>query len=46
MSKLPLSPTWIWSAREPLYRKADVTVDTTGEEPLQSLEKLRHVAVA
>jgi XRE family aerobic/anaerobic benzoate catabolism transcriptional regulator len=36
----------ILSAREPLYRKADVTVDTTGEEPLQSLEKLRQAVVA
>jgi XRE family aerobic/anaerobic benzoate catabolism transcriptional regulator len=36
----------ILSAREPLYRKADVTVDTTAEEPLQSLAKLRQVAVA
>ncbi|MDQ6620166.1 MAG: helix-turn-helix transcriptional regulator [Pseudomonadota bacterium] len=28
-------------AREPLYRKADVTVDTTGETPEASLRKLR-----
>jgi len=36
----------ILSAREPLYRKADLTVDTTGEEPLQSLGKLRQAVVA
>jgi XRE family aerobic/anaerobic benzoate catabolism transcriptional regulator len=36
----------ILSAREPLYRKADVTVDTSGEEALQSLGKLRQAVVA
>lgn len=36
----------ILGAREPLYRKADVTVDTTGEEPLQSLGKLRQAMAA
>jgi XRE family aerobic/anaerobic benzoate catabolism transcriptional regulator len=33
----------ILAGREPLYRKADVTLDTTGEEPEQSLTKLRHL---
>jgi len=36
----------ILSARESLYRKADVTVDTTGEEPEQSLRKLREGVLA
>jgi len=36
----------ILDAREPLYRKADVTVDTTGEEPGQSLAKLRQALAA
>jgi len=31
----------ILAAREPLYRKADVTLDTAGESPEQSLAKLR-----
>lgn len=31
----------ILDAREPLYRKADVTLDTAGEAPPQSLAKLR-----
>jgi len=31
----------ILNAREPLYRKADVTLDTSGEGPEQSLRKLR-----
>jgi XRE family aerobic/anaerobic benzoate catabolism transcriptional regulator len=35
----------ILTAREPLYRKADVTLDTVGEHPEQSLAKLR-LAVA
>jgi len=33
--------TRILSAREPLYRKADATLDTSGETPEQSLTKLR-----
>ncbi len=33
--------TKILEAREPLYRKADATLDTTGERPEQSLRKLR-----
>ncbi len=36
----------ILSAREPLYRKADVTLDTVGEGPAQSLEKLRQAVLA
>jgi XRE family aerobic/anaerobic benzoate catabolism transcriptional regulator len=35
----------ILDSREPLYRKADITLDTTGEAPEQSLAKLR-LAVA
>jgi len=31
----------ILNAREPLYRRADVTLDTSGESPEQSLRKLR-----
>ena len=31
----------ILDAREPLYRKADVTLDTSGEDPAQSLARLR-----
>ena len=31
----------ILAGREPLYRKADLTLDTTGQEPRQSLDKLR-----
>lgn len=33
--------TRILEAREPLYRKADVILDTTGETPEQSLARLR-----
>ena len=33
-------------AREPLYRKADLTVDTVGERPEQSLAKLREALSA
>jgi XRE family aerobic/anaerobic benzoate catabolism transcriptional regulator len=33
--------TRILEAREPLYRKADLTLDTTGETPDQSLARLR-----
>jgi XRE family aerobic/anaerobic benzoate catabolism transcriptional regulator len=36
----------ILEAREPLYRKADVTLDTTGERPEQSLSKLRQAVEA
>jgi XRE family transcriptional regulator, aerobic/anaerobic benzoate catabolism transcriptional regulator len=36
----------ILNARESLYQKADVMVDTTGEEPLLSLAKLRQAVVA
>jgi XRE family transcriptional regulator, aerobic/anaerobic benzoate catabolism transcriptional regulator len=36
----------ILSAREPLYRKADIMVDTTGEQPEQSLGKLRQAVLA
>jgi XRE family aerobic/anaerobic benzoate catabolism transcriptional regulator len=36
----------ILSSREPLYRKADVTVDTTGERAEQSLGKLRQAMLA
>jgi XRE family aerobic/anaerobic benzoate catabolism transcriptional regulator len=32
----------ILDAREPLYRKADITLDTAGDTPEQSLRKLRH----
>ncbi len=38
--------TRILEAREPLYRKADVTLDTTGEAPGQSLMKLRQAVRA
>jgi len=31
----------ILARREPLYRKADLTLETSGEEPRQSLDKLR-----
>jgi XRE family aerobic/anaerobic benzoate catabolism transcriptional regulator len=37
--------TRILDAREPLYRKADITLDTSGETPQQSLAKL-HRAIA
>ena len=36
----------ILDARDPLYRKADVTVDTVGERPEQSLAKLRQAVSA
>lgn len=36
----------ILGAREPLYRKADVTLDTSGEDLERSLQKLRRVAPA
>ena len=36
----------ILSAREPLYRQADQTIDTTGEQPEQSLGKLRQAMLA
>ncbi len=38
--------TRILEAREPLYRKADVSLDTTGESPDQSLTKLRQAVLA
>ena len=38
--------TRILEAREPLYRKADVTLDTTGEGSEQSLRKLREAVQA
>ena len=38
--------TKILEAREPLYRKADATLDTTGERPEQSLRKLREAVSA
>ena len=36
----------ILEAREPLYRKADVTIDTAGETPEQSLARLRRAVEA
>ena len=36
----------ILDAREALYRKADITVDTSGEEPRQSLSRLRQAVAA
>ncbi len=36
----------ILDAREPLYRKADITLDTSGEDPQQSLTKLRQAVAA
>jgi len=36
----------ILDAREPLYRKADVTLDTAGEDPAQSLVRLRQAVAA
>jgi len=36
----------ILDAREPLYRKADVTLDTSGDDPQQSLSKLRQAIAA
>jgi len=38
--------TRILEARVPLYRKADLTIDTTGETPAQSLRKLRGAVAA
>jgi len=35
----------ILDAREPLYRKADATLDTSGERPEHSLAKLRELAL-
>jgi len=36
----------ILEAREPLYRKADLTLDTAGDDPQQSLSKLRQAVLA
>jgi XRE family aerobic/anaerobic benzoate catabolism transcriptional regulator len=36
----------ILDAREPLYRKADVTLDTSGEDAPRSLSKLRQAVLA
>jgi len=36
----------ILDAREPLYRKADITLDTSGDDPAQSLSKLRQAVAA
>ena len=36
----------ILDAREPLYQKADITLDTTGEDPEASLSKLRQAVAA
>jgi XRE family aerobic/anaerobic benzoate catabolism transcriptional regulator len=36
----------ILDAREPMYRKADVTLDTSGEDAQQSLSKLRQAVAA
>jgi XRE family aerobic/anaerobic benzoate catabolism transcriptional regulator len=36
----------ILEAREPLYRKADATLDTSGDKTEQSLAKLKHLASA
>jgi XRE family aerobic/anaerobic benzoate catabolism transcriptional regulator len=36
----------ILTAREPLYRKADLTLDTAGEAPQQSLTRLRQAVLA
>jgi XRE family aerobic/anaerobic benzoate catabolism transcriptional regulator len=38
--------TRILAAREPLYRKADVTLETSGERPEHSLVKLRQAVLA
>ena len=38
--------TRILETREPLYRKADVTLDTSGEPAAQSLRKLREAVAA
>jgi XRE family aerobic/anaerobic benzoate catabolism transcriptional regulator len=36
----------ILASREPLYRKADATLDTSGEAPAESLKKLRQAVFA
>ena len=36
----------ILDAREPLYQKADIALDTTGENPVESLAKLRQAILA
>jgi len=36
----------ILDTREPLYQKADITLDTSGEDPGQSLSKLRQAVAA
>jgi XRE family aerobic/anaerobic benzoate catabolism transcriptional regulator len=36
----------ILASREPLYRKADATLDTSGDRPEQSLKKLRDAVAA
>ncbi len=36
----------ILDAREPLYQKADATLDTSGEDPAQSLARLRQAVAA
>jgi XRE family aerobic/anaerobic benzoate catabolism transcriptional regulator len=36
----------ILDSREPLYRKADAIIDTSGETPSQSLAELRKVVAA
>jgi XRE family aerobic/anaerobic benzoate catabolism transcriptional regulator len=36
----------ILEAREPLYRKADATLDTSGDKPQRSLAKLRELVLA
>ena len=36
----------ILDSREPLYQKADITLDTSGEDPRQSLSKLRQAVAA
>jgi XRE family aerobic/anaerobic benzoate catabolism transcriptional regulator len=36
----------ILDARAPLYQKADITLDTSGEDPKQSLSKLRQAVAA
>ena len=36
----------ILDARESLYRKADITLDTSGDDPAQSLSKLRQAVAA
>jgi hypothetical protein len=36
----------ILDARESLYQKADITLDTSGDDPAQSLSKLRQAVAA